>query len=398
MTLAHLSRPQDKPSTDPSTSTKTTHAPVRSALKRTKLRLQHTGWLPYTLTAVAGTLFLLISALGALIGTALFWPPFCVGALFCAINAFDVITVKFGLRTADPKPHRRDDLDDFELMRQRRACRSFQLRGLTDPDREELLRSVREHVQCDPRIGTGPIRLEHVVAPKLATWPTVGAREFLVALAPHEYDRVSIIDVGRALQKVVLDATRMGVATCCIGPGTDQTDIQNLLGDRFVPERDHVVCICALGYRSRFTPLASRVVTRVQTGRRPLDELFFADSRLDEPLPVDRDPFSLFGPCYEGARWSPSAFNGQTTRCAAVADESGKAVERFDFYTTTASRYYAPVALGIWCGSWEAGCRSLGIPGHFQILTPEERGAQPTPDPPRYHVSWIADHATAINA
>jgi hypothetical protein len=60
----------------------------------------------------------------------------------------------------------------------------------------------------------------------------VGAREFLVALAPHEYDRVSIIDVGRALQKVVLDATRMGVATCCIGPGTDQTDIQNLLGDR----------------------------------------------------------------------------------------------------------------------------------------------------------------------
>ena len=81
-----------------------------------------------------------------------------------------------------------------------------------------------------------------------------------------------------------------------------------------------------------------------------------------------------------------------------MADESGEAVERFDFYATTASRYYAPVALGIWCGSWEAGCRSLGIPGHFQVLTPEERGVQTAPDPPRYHVSWIADHSTIVGA
>ena len=79
-----------------------------------------------------------------------------------------------------------------------------------------------------------------------------------------------------------------------------------------------------------------------------------------------------------------------------MADESGEAVERFDFYATTTSRYYAPIALGIWCGSWEAGCRSLGIPGHFQVLTPEERGVQTAPDPPRYHVSWIADHSTTV--
>lgn len=394
MTLTHPSPTHDASSTDGAS--KTPHTSVRSALKRTKLRLQHTGWLPYALTALAGTLFLLVSAAAALVGPALFWPPFCISALFFAIDAFDVATVRFGLRLGDPKPRRRDDLDAFELMRWRRACRSFRLRGLTNADREELMRAIRKHVRSAPMIGTSPIRLEHVFARKLATWPTVGAREFIVALAPHDYDSVSIIDVGRALQKVVLDATRMGVATCCIGPGTDLVDIQDLLGDRFDPERDHVVCICALGYRSRYLPLASRVVTRVQTGRRPLDELFFADARLREPLAVDEPPFSLFGPCYEGARWSPSAFNGQPTRCVAVADTTGNAVERFDFYTTTTSRYYAPVALGIWCGSWEAGCQALGVPGHFQVLTPEERGVTAPLNPPRYHVSWIPDDTAAI--
>ena len=259
------------------------------------------------------------------------------------------------------------------------------------------MRSIRKHVRSTPMIGTSPIRLEHVVAPNLATWPSVGAREFIIALAPHEYDRVSIIDVGRALQKVVLDATRMGLATCCIGPGTDAKDVEILLRDRFVPGHDHVVCICALGYRSRFIPLASRVVTRFQTGRRPLDELFFADADLHTPLPVDQAPFSPFAPCYEGARWSPSAFNGQPIRCAAVTDEGGKAVERFDFYATTTSRYYAPVALGIWCGSWERGCQALGLPGHFQVLTPEQRDTKPTPDLPRYHVSWIADATSTTN-
>lgn len=367
------------------------HRPLLAALKPLKLKAQRTGWLPYMFPAIAGSLFLLVSGIGALIGPAAFWPPFCIAGLFFARDGYDILTVKLGLRIGDPRPCRRDGLDNFELMRQRRACRSFRLRGLADADREEVLCSIREHTRSDLMIGTSPVRLEHVVAPGLATWPTVGAREFIIAIAPREYDRVSIIDVGRALLKVVLDATRAGVATCCIGPGTDLSDAERLLGDRFDPEQDHVVCICALGYRSRFIPLASRVVTRAQTGRLPLEELFFADSALREPLALGEDRFARFEAVCEGARWSPSAFNKQTTRCAAVLDEGGKAVERFDFYATTASRYYAPVAVGIWCGSWEVGCETAGIPGRFGTLTAEERREPAASDLPRYQMSWFAD-------
>jgi hypothetical protein len=221
----------------------------RSMLRRIKTRLQFTGWLQYLLTATIAVIFLVIATLGRLAGgwpVPLFWVLFGIGAALLAVAAFDVITVKLGLRPGEPVPSRRDDLDFFELMRSRHSCRSFQSRNLTSADREELIEVAAERSQPGQLIGTSPIRLEYIGAP-LTVWPTVGAHEFFVAIAPREYDRLAIIDVGRSLQKAVLHATRMGVATCWIGPGADQTSIVTHLGDRFDADRDHVVCVCAVG-------------------------------------------------------------------------------------------------------------------------------------------------------
>jgi hypothetical protein len=71
-----------------------------------------------------------------------------------------------------------------------------------------------------------------------------------------------------------------------------------------------------------------------------------------------------------------------------VTDKNG--LERFDFYAVTASRYYAAVATGIWCANWEMGCKSLGIHGHFTVLSDEERGVQEQKDQlPKYDISWV---------
>ena len=70
------------------------------------------------------------------------------------------------------------------------------------------------------------------------------------------------------------------------------------------------------------------------------------------------------------------------------------ALKSFDFYATTTSRYYAPIAVGIWCANWELGCEKLGIPGRFSILAAEERGIsneQAYLPLPRYDVSWVLD-------
>jgi nitroreductase len=368
---------------------------TRNPAWRLKLRLQFTGWLQYMGNGVLATVFGVLAAIGWLIGVwapLLFWLPAAISAALYASLVLDLVTVKLRLHPTEAIPRARDELDAFDLMRSRRSCRSFQTTNLTDAHRAAILTAVREQTQPDRLIGSRQIRFEYVAAP-LTVWATVGAHEFLVAIAPKEYEELAIIDVGRSLQKVVLQATRMGVATCWIGPGADHKSITADLGDRFDPARDHIICVCAIGYRSRYWPLLVRWMGVGMHHRLPLSQLFFADPTFTEPLPIEQPPFSQFGRCYEVCQWSPSSYNGQTTRAAAVTEGTGdqKRLVRMDFAAATESRYYAPVALGIWCADWETGCQALGISGHFAVLTPQERGLPHAPELPRYDVSWIPD-------
>jgi nitroreductase len=374
-----------------------------STLKRLKLRLQFTGWLQYIPTAILTLAFFLVAALARLLGNTRVADPFLLGGtLLLAVLMFDLLTVKFHLHPREHLPKRNDDLGMFDLMRARRSCRSFQVRKLTTADHNELMKYVRLHSKS-PMIGKSSIRFEYVSAP-LTVWPVVGANEFLVAIAPSQYDRLAVIDVGRSLQRIVIEATRMGLATCWIGPGADQASIVRHLGNRFNPKEDHVICVCAIGYKSWYKPLFLHFIQRLQRRRLPLSSLFFANADFNEPLNVEVHPFNRFGRNYEVCQWSPSSFNEQTTRCVSImernevkggaGDEYEPRLVRFDFYAATESRYYAPVAVGIWCANWEMGCEELGIHGHFALLSAGERDVhdeKARPQLPRYDVSWVLD-------
>lgn len=366
-----------------------------TALWKLEVRFQFSGWLQYVLHAVWLAAFLLLAAIGWLIGRwplILFWLPFGI-AVFLAISLVGtLLIVKYGLHPAERIPQSKEDLDAFDLMRARHSCRSFQPRDLGAQHRAAVMEAVRVHSARPRLLGRGPIRFEYVAA-RLTVWPVVGAHEFLIAIAPKDYDRLSVIDVGRSLQKVVLDATRLGLATCWIGPGADQKSIIEHLGERFDPERDHVICVCAVGYESMFKPLFIRLMQKMQRRRLPLAALFFADPAFETPLDTRSAPYRDFGRCYEVCQWSPSSYNSQSTRCAAVAEsaEGEDRLIRFDFCAATPSRYYAAVALGIWCANWEAGCAALERHGHFDVLSPEARRADALPEWPRYDLSWVID-------
>lgn len=374
-----------------------------SAIKRAKERLQFTGWLQYLPTGTTALLLFVVAEIFRASGFSVAADvSLALGFVVLAVLVFDIVTVRLEVQPFDLKPRPRDHLDAFDVMRARVACRAFQSRELTPEHRAALMESTRRHT--DPAtgglFGRGAIRFEYIEAP-LTVWPVVGAKEFFVAVAPKEYSRAAIIDVGRDLQKVVIDATRRGIATCWIGPGADHRSVQQHLGDRFDPERDHIICVCALGYRSLYKPVFLRLIQKIQRNRLPLDQLFFADPLLTKPIDVTRPPYDRFGRCYEVCQWSPSSFNGQPTRAVVVTEpvvlangEAGQRVARIDFCASTKSRYYAPVALGIWCANWELGCQALGIPGHFEILSDADRAITGTPpELPRYDVSWIADDA-----
>ncbi len=374
---------------------------IVSSLNRLKRRLQFTGWLQYLPIAIVAIIFFIGAALSWFLGNrSVAHLLSVIAVLFLIVLMFDILTVKFRLHPQERLPKRNNELDRFDLMRARRSCRSFQTRKLTHADHSELMKSVRLHSE-EATIGNAPIRFEYIAAP-LTVWPVVCATEFLVAIAPSEYNRLAVINIGRSLQKIVIDATRMGLATCWIGPGADQSSIVRHLGDRFSPAKDHIICVCAIGYKSWYKPLFLRFIQGLQRRRLPLSALFFADLQFKEPLNLKAMPFNRFGRSFEVCQWSPSSFNAQTTRCVAILEPiTGQRQEghkdksqllRFDFYATTESRYYAAVALGIWCANWEMGCEALGILGHFAVLSEKERGKDKIrPTLPRYDVSWVLD-------
>ncbi len=366
-----------------------------SALWKLKVRLQFSGWLQYIIHAIWVFIMLIIAEIGWLIGywpVLLFWLPLGIAGLLSIWLVGTIIIVKYGVHPTERVPSSKSDLDAFDLMRARHSCRSFQSRNLTAEHHAELMETVKLYSKQNLQLGQLPIRFEYISAP-LTVWPVVGAHEFFVAIAPREYNRLSIIDVGRSLQKTVLHATRMGLSTCWIGPGADQKNIIQHLGDKFEPKKDHVICVCAIGYESMFKPVLIRVVKIIQHKRLPLCELFFTDPSCKLALETDSAPFNEYGRCYEVCQWSPSSYNGQTTRCAAIADRVVNQVKliRFDFFAATTSRYYAAVALGIWCADWEAGCAALNKNGHFEVLSPKERNHDELSELPRYDISWVVD-------
>lgn len=334
---------------------------------RAKMRVQFTGWLQYLLPVPFLLGFALLGASSWLLGAhTLAVVLFVPAGLITLVAIFDILTSKWKIRLPERRPPRLDHLGAFDLFRARRSCRSFQTRPMSDEDRESVLADVDKHLAAAP-IGDSPLRLEYISAP-LTVWPTVNASEFLVAIVPKAYNRTAVVDVGRTLQRVVLDATRMGLGTCWIGPGADQKSIVEHLGDRFDAEADHIICVSAVGYQSRYIPLFIRIFNqRMSTRRLSLKELFFADEALEHPLDTTTSAMEGFGPAFEACRWAPSSYNGQTTRAIVETGPDGQ-MSTMSFLAATASRYYAPVALGIWSANWELACAALGEHGAFESI------------------------------
>ncbi len=244
----------------------------------------------------------------------------------------------------------------------RKSCRSYQNRKLERADYDELMQSISNHLK-EPKFSKNEIRFEFVSG-SIKVWPVVNATEFLVAIAPREYDRHAILDVGYTLQNIIIDATRMGFASCWIGPGADYNSLYSHLGSRFNREKENIICICAVGYKSRYTPLFIQIFNKKFHHRLPLSSLVFSDIENQNQLNVSKLPFHNFYQAFESCRWSPSSYNVQTTRCSAGYSEKGE-LNRFDFYAVASSRYYAAIATGILCANWEMACETLGIKGEF---------------------------------
>lgn len=311
-----------------------------------------------------------------------------IGTLLSTKVLFDIVTVKFKIRFPETKPKRKGEMNIFDLMRSRRSCRSYQTKKISKDDYKELMESVQKHL-AEPNFSNEEIRFEYISTP-IRVWPVVNATEFLVAIAPKEYNRLAVMDVGRTLQKIVIDASRIGLASCWIGPGADHKSITSELGERFNLEKDNIICICAIGYKSQYKPLFISIFSKQMQKRLPIESLFYDSYELNHSIDINHTPYKSFERSYEACQWAPSSYNGQTTRGIVISNNDG--IKRIDFVASTTSRYYAAVASGIWCANWEMGCKALNIEGQFRKLSAAEidlKEKQKSKSIAVYDMSWV---------
>lgn len=218
----------------------------------------------------------------------------------------------------------------------------------------------------------------------------MNAQDFFIAIAPSVYERSAVVEVGRVLERLSLEAMQLlDLGTCIIGPGADQASMKEHLGDRFDEQRDHIICAFAIGYPSAHAPLFMRAMSVwAVTSRRRLEELVFFDHNLQKPVSDVQKHHALrpFLEAFEALRWGPSSFNAQPTRCVVVLNDGMDRVQRLDFVSDSPGRYYNAVAAGAWMANFDKCC---DVPGRWTALSVEERGNEDGLHP--YNVSFIPE-------
>lgn len=212
---------------------------------------------------------------------------------------------------------------------------------------------------CRVTVVNGRERVARILARYLGIYGLVqGAPHLLVGLV-QENDTRSLLDLGYVLEQVVLEATRLGLATCWM---TGSYHPERAADEIERSPEESVAATVALGY-PREDPLArlhDETVRRLAGAhrRRPLSEIVF-DRKWGRPwAPEEADPALV--EVLECARLAPSAKNQQPWRFVVEGSAGGPRPALHLFLTVP-----APIDAGIvmahvtrsaaevgWAGRW----------------------------------------------
>ena len=199
-------------------------------------------------------------------------------------------------------------------MNLRFSCRTFTGEPLGETERAGLQAAAQA-------ITRGPFgtRLRLVLAAarpgdeaalkRLGTYGLIrGPGAFLIgAVERAPMDRE---DFGYAMERLVLEATELGLGTCWVGGVFTRGSFARRIG---ASRRERMPAVVAVG-RMPGRPMAEAGLTRRVVGgsrRRPWETLF-SDEQLHRPL--DAESAGPFAAALETVRWAPSASNRQPWR------------------------------------------------------------------------------------
>lgn len=245
-------------------------------------------------------------------------------------------------------------------MRVRRSVRRYTDRPLPDSSLDHLRECAAEaahlrHPGARVTVVNGREQVDRILTRYAGIYGLVqGAPHLIVGLLPEDED-LHRLDLGYALEQVVLEATRLELGTCWM-TGSYHPDEAAQEIDRRPSEI--VAAAVALGHpREDLLAQLHDGAIRSLVGarqRKPLKKLVFDGKWGQSWSPKGADPALV--EMLECARWAPSAHNGQPWRFILQPDRINLAVEE-----------PAPIDAGIAMSHIALAGEELGRPGRWTV-------------------------------
>jgi nitroreductase len=281
-----------------------------------------------------------------------------------------------------------------ELIRLRYSCRNYVPEPLV-PGQVDALAELLSSIRAGP-LGT-PLRFQLIAAKEedgsalrgLGTYGFIkGARAFVIgAVSPGDKN---LEDYGYGMERIVLEATGMGLGTCWLGGSFTKSAFARTIS---VGPAETVPAVISIGRPIEGGEQAPfrRIVGG--TRRRPFEQLFFEDG-FEKPLTPDRA-----GPAaaaiLEAVRIGPSASNKQPWRIVRQGN-------RWHFFLKRTPRYgrgtllfwilrladLQRVDMGIAMCHFDLQARESGQSGRWVVEPPE---ITMTDENIEYVVTWVPD-------
>lgn len=241
-----------------------------------------------------------------------------------------------------------------EAIEARHSVRTFDGAGLNAGERLALTKALRDAAAPFGGKWKATIVSESEATDfRPSTYGMIrGARDYIAV--GFGGDELSMLSAGFAVEKVVLEAVRLGVASCWIGATFRQSRFSESAD---MPVETPLKAVVALGRAKGRRSLIDEVAHFMARGgkRRPLERTFFNESVLYavEPGCLFHEPLRLMS-------LAPSSVNSQPWR-AIVRDSC------VDFFCAGTSPLNT-IDMGIGLAHFATGCDAAGLHGTFRKL------------------------------
>jgi nitroreductase len=271
-----------------------------------------------------------------------------------------------------------------EIIKKRISCRTYSERPIEDKVLKDFSASINA-VHTGPFGNQPKFKLIKLTSLPPQEWKKLGtygviknAQIFLVGCIQNCH--LAMEDYGYCKEKLILQATQLGLGTCWLGGTFQLSRFAQAIG---LQNGELLPTVSPVGYPAQQKSLTERMMRwgAGSDNRKPWSEIFFAGN-FSQPLTSQAGKYS---DALENLRLAPSAGNKQPWRILQDAKQNA-----FHFYLSRAFGYNSlwhvslqNVDMGIAMCHFELTAQETGLKGKWQIdaAAPKEKSLD-------YIVTW----------